>query len=213
MDTKDLLRDFILESPDERTRVERMGIAHDIYSSFSSFWREQTSELLVAIQAKLSEESFRKEDGWQFTISKDTSPKYSGLSVYNKKLWTHPLDRKQILSLSIDGDESGFNKLFYGVKKGDGAINATSFIDVLNELKNYDNAFTAGNLWIGYKYLEKYKQTDTLEFCTAWMTKRGREEIIMYYCSLMNDLKDKMETIMDSSIAAYIQQSKVQGEV
>lgn len=146
MDNKDLLRDFIYESPDDRTRAERMGIAHDIYNSFSSFWREQTSELLVAIKSKLSNDRFREEDGWQFAISKETFPKYSNLSIYNSKLWIHPLHRKQILSLSIDGEESGFNQLFYGVKKGDGAINAASFIDVFNELNNYDNAFIAGNL-------------------------------------------------------------------
>lgn len=212
MDNKDLLRDFIYESPDDRTRIERMGIAHDIINSFWPFWREQINELAKAIQSRLNED-FLEKDKWIVSAPQDIFAKYAGFTVF-KGSWVQGTDSRGILSLSIAADSTWFNNLCYGVLKSNNSIPSSFFSEVTATLKNkFDGVYPESEIWVYWKWFDAYKNTDTRKFRTLWVTEKGKNELVNQLCSPLVNLKMELETIMDRSIESYIQQSKVQSEV
>ncbi len=203
MDNKDLLRDFILESPDDRTRVERMGIAHDIINSFWPFWREQINELAAAIQSRLRE-SFSDKDGWIVCASQDIFATNAGFTVY-KGSWVQGSDCRGLLSFSIEADATWFNNLFYGVLKSSKSLPSAFFSEFSKDIKSkFDGVFPESEVWVYWKRFDLHRNTNTREFRTLWVTEKGKNEIVNYYCSPLENLKKELEQVMDSSIDAYI---------
>ena len=146
---------------------------------------------------------FPDRDGWRMNVNAPLGDKWGGIDVF-KKTWEAPDGKKGLISFSIEGEDTSFDNLAFGIVKGLEKLELSE--DQLLRIKQAatevcGNGKTSQPWWPYYRYAEnEYRYTGAAG--KHLVSEEKLDRMCRYFVDVMLKMKE-MAPVIDKIVAEF----------